>query len=244
MDALSTLNPGKFSSSNTAVAAAEDLKSARHLKRMPTPGDVNSSSTPGYLLLNSRAAGSIGASAATPTPLGGSAASSMKKKSAPPSKHLANIGARAEEKHQRMMERQRERLGAVGPSGNRLDDMDAFFFSDDEDEVETKMGKSRQGKKDDVLLSSGGNRERAAEAEKLARVISAREYAEARSKEKAEQVHQLLDIYFFALLTVNLCFLGRLLFTRRGSSLDDLLASRWSQLKRGAVNRKVAFQCI
>ncbi|KAL5963335.1 hypothetical protein TSMEX_008931 [Taenia solium] len=196
MDALSTLNPGKFSSSETAVATTGDLKSTRHLKRMPTPGDVNSSSTPGYLLLNSRSVGSsVGASTTTPTSIGVSPAITAKKKPAPPSKHLADIGARAEEKHQRMMAKQRERLSAAGvsgASGNRLDDMDAFFISDDEDEVKAETRKPQQRKKeDDVLFAGGGNRERAVEAEKLARVISAREYAERKTKEKAERAHQL-----------------------------------------------------
>lgn len=152
MDALFTLNPGQFSSSETAVATAEDLKSTRHLKRMPTPGDVNSSSTPGYLLLNSRSvSSSLGASTTTtPALLGISSAATTKKKSAPPSKHLADIGARAEEKHQRMMAKQRERLSAAGvggASGNRLDDMDAFFISDDEDEGKAETRKSQQRKK-------------------------------------------------------------------------------------------------
>ncbi|VDM32867.1 unnamed protein product [Hydatigera taeniaeformis] len=195
MDALSTLNPGKFSSSDTAVAAAEDFKSSRHLKRMPTPGDVNSSSTPGYLLLNSRSTGSsVGGAANTSFIAGAGAANIPKKKSAPPSKHLADIGARAEEKHQRMMAKQQERLSAVGvggTSGNRLDDMDAFFFSDDEDDVEARMRRTQQRKKEeDVLHADGGKRERVIEAEKLNRVISAREYAESRAKAKAERAGQ------------------------------------------------------
>ncbi|KAL5105784.1 hypothetical protein TcWFU_004775 [Taenia crassiceps] len=188
MDALSTLNPGKFSSSEAAVTTAEDSKSTRRLKRMPTPGDVNSSSTPGYLLLNSRSAGSSVGASTTSASVGANSATTAKKKSVPPSKHLADIGARAEEKHQRMMAKQRERLSAAGvggASGNRLDDMDAFFLSDDEDEAETRKSQPRK-KEDDVLFPGGGNRERAMEAQKLARVISAREYTERRTKEKGQ----------------------------------------------------------
>ena len=136
MDALSTLNPDQFSSSKSALLTPEELKLTRRIKRMPTPGDVNSSTTPGYLLLNNRGGGG-GAhistnspnAAATPDP----PSTNAKKKSAALSKHLAEIGARAEAKHKRMMEKKQEKLGSLGAGGKRLDDMDAFFFSDDDD---------------------------------------------------------------------------------------------------------------
>lgn len=42
-----------------------------------------------------------------------------------------------------------------------------------------------------MFFAGGGNRERAAEAQKLARVISAREYTERRMKEESERTNQL-----------------------------------------------------
>ncbi len=142
MDALSTLNPEKFGSSQIAPTAKAELRAGRS-KRLPTPGDINSTTTPAYLLLASRTYRSAvpaasGANAGTPpdspSTQPSASSTSKQKKSAPPSKHLADIGARAEEKHQKMMARKKEKLGAALAGRNRLDDMDAFFISDDDDD--------------------------------------------------------------------------------------------------------------
>lgn len=44
---------------------------------------------------------------------------------------------------------------------------------------------------DDILNAGGGNREKVAEAQKQARVISGKEYAEKKAREKAEREKQL-----------------------------------------------------
>nr|CDS30809.1 expressed conserved protein [Hymenolepis microstoma] len=202
MDALATLNPNKFGSSETAKAPSErKSKEICQIKRLPTPGDVNSSTTPAYMLLNTRGinAGLIGLQSSTIETSNGPSSScsggstsatsvSGKKKSAPPPKKLADIGARAEEKHQKMMAKRKERMNLLGAAGSRLDDLDAFLFSDDDGNNE-KSGK--HDKKDDILSAGGGNREKVAEAQKQARVISGKEFAERKAREKAARERQL-----------------------------------------------------
>ncbi|VDD74559.1 unnamed protein product [Mesocestoides corti] len=201
MDALSTLDPHKFGSSQATPTAREELKVGR-LKRLPTPGDVNSS-TPAYLLLASRghqAAVGVGGTAATTTTTSSatvSTTSNQRKKGLQPSKHLADIGARAELKHQKMLAMQREKLGNLPSAArSRLDDMDAFFISDDDkEEVVDPSANSKSPSvsvaQPDILLAGGGNRERVKEAEKAARVAAAADHAERRAKEKAERTKQL-----------------------------------------------------
>lgn len=149
MEALATLSPDKFSSAEALKATpAEKLNAIRQIKRLPTPGDINSSSTPGYILLNARGANigvtalqeSATAAATTNSANGVALTSTGKKKSAPPPKKLADIGARAEEKHKRMLAKKKEKMITFGAAGNRLDDMDAFFISDDESDDKLKEG--------------------------------------------------------------------------------------------------------
>ncbi|KAL7054843.1 hypothetical protein AAHC03_024317 [Spirometra sp. Aus1] len=189
LDALATLSPHQFASSQSAAATAADLKAGR-IKRLPTPGDI-SSSTPAYLIM--------------------SRSYRKKKKPAPPTKHLADIGARAEEKQLKMAARKNEKLCNVPAAGRqRLDDMDAFFISDDDEEDEHgkvggasfdaggKLPLSAKSKATpaapvatDLLYEGGGNRERVIEAEKAARAKAAQEHAEGRNREKAERAKQL-----------------------------------------------------
>lgn len=158
MDALSELDPQRFSSSKTTPTPKVDLKIAA-TKRLPTPGDVNSS-TPAYMLMATRTYRAAPVPASTPANFalsgqssanqsgasgsgiqnGASAAASKKIKTpASTSKHLAEIGAKAEKKHMKMVARKNEKLSNVPVAGrNRLDDMDAFFMSDDEDEEKEK----------------------------------------------------------------------------------------------------------
>ncbi|BHF84157.1 hypothetical protein SprV_0902730700 [Sparganum proliferum] len=234
LDALATLSPHQFASSQSAAAAAAtaaDLKAGR-IKRLPTPGDI-SSSTPAYLIMSrsyrtgspaTTSVAATGGASSGPTQNGSSdglasAAGSgpgKKKKPAPPTKHLADIGARAEEKQLKMAARKNEKLCNVPAAGRqRLDDMDAFFISDD-DEEENEHGKVG-GRNDcasfdaggklplsakskatpaapvstDLLYEGGGNRERVIEAEKAARAKAALEHAEGRNREKAERAKQL-----------------------------------------------------
>ncbi|VDL42913.1 unnamed protein product [Hymenolepis diminuta] len=203
MDALATLNPNKFGSAETAKAPPDEkLKAIRQLKRLPTPGDVNSSTTPAYMLLNTRginvgltglqnSATDILNDPSTSSNGGGTLgiSASGKKKSAPPPKKLADIGARAEEKHQKMMAKRKERMNLLGAAGSRLDDLDAFLFSDDDDSVSEKLKKHE--KRDDILDAGGGNREKVVEAQKQARVISGKEFAERRVREKIQREKQL-----------------------------------------------------
>ncbi|KAM7534131.1 hypothetical protein Aperf_G00000105152 [Anoplocephala perfoliata] len=190
MEALATLNPDKFSHAEAAkVTPAEKLNAIRQIKRLPTPGDINSSTTPGYVLLNARGA-NIGVTGLQENATGATTTSTNsaiqtltgKKKSAPPPKKLADIGARAEEKHRRMLAKKKEKMVAFGAAGNRLDDMDAFFISDDDNDND----KLRE---DNILLAGGGNAElAAAEPAKQARVISGKEFSE---REKVKREKQL-----------------------------------------------------
>nr|VZI19468.1 unnamed protein product [Spirometra erinaceieuropaei] len=227
LDALATLSPHQFASSQSAAATAADLKTGR-IKRLPTPGDI-SSSTPAYLIMSrsyrtgspatTTSVAATGGASAGPTQNGGSsdgpttAASGpgKKKKPAPPTKHLADIGARAEEKQLKMAARKNEKLCNVPAAGRqRLDDMDAFFISDDDEEDEHgkvggasydaggKLPLSAKSKATpaapvatDLLYEGGGNRERVIEAEKAARAKAAQEHAEGRNREKAERAKQL-----------------------------------------------------
>uniref|UniRef100_A0A0R3TC19 TIP_N domain-containing protein n=1 Tax=Rodentolepis nana TaxID=102285 RepID=A0A0R3TC19_RODNA len=166
MDALATLNPNKFGSSETAKVPSERKpKDISQFKRLPTPGDVNSSTTPAYMLLNTRGinAGLIGlqnsaiesSNGPSSSCSGGSTSAtsvSGKKKSAPPPKKLADIGARAEEKHHKMMAKRKERMNLFGAAGSRLDDLDAFLFSDDDDGDNEKPGK--HDKKGELILQN------------------------------------------------------------------------------------------
>uniref|UniRef100_A0A0X3PM76 Coiled-coil domain-containing protein 43 n=2 Tax=Schistocephalus solidus TaxID=70667 RepID=A0A0X3PM76_SCHSO len=229
LDALATLSPHQFASSQSPAITVADLKAGR-IKRLPTPGDI-SSSTPAYLIMSrsyrtaspATTAPSVATSGATTAPLHNGSSEGLtstgsgagkKKKPAPPTKHLADIGARAEEKQLRMAARKNEKLCNVPAAGRqRLDDMDAFFISDDDEDEHSRVGgrndcatfdaggKLPQPTKSkatptaaastDILYEGGGNRERVIEAEKATRAKAAQEHAEGRNREKAERAKQL-----------------------------------------------------
>ncbi|VDL98016.1 unnamed protein product [Schistocephalus solidus] len=229
LDALATLSPHQFASSQSPAITVADLKAGR-IKRLPTPGDI-SSSTPAYLIMSrsyrtaspATTAPSVATSGATTAPLHNGSSEGLtstgsgagkKKKPAPLTKHLADIGARAEEKQLRMAARKNEKLCNVPAAGRqRLDDMDAFFISDDDEDEHSRVGgrndcatfdaggKLPQPTKSkatptaaastDILYEGGGNRERVIEAEKATRAKAAQEHAEGRNREKAERAKQL-----------------------------------------------------
>lgn len=132
MDALAFLNPSQFGTGQSAVLAACPVG----VKRLPTPGDpVPGDYASRYFNRVFRSPMPNAAAAShdiDPDPQ----KTGRKKKPPPPAKHIAEVGARAEAKQMGGHSRKRDRLAGIVAGGRtRVDEMDAFLFSDDEDDT-------------------------------------------------------------------------------------------------------------
>lgn len=179
-DALSFLNPTLFGQSHTTTER-------RTVTRLPTPGDRPKGFIPPTILPYV---------AAPPVPPARTVEETeqevvqdqqkqKKKKSSAPPKHIAKVGALAEARKKS----DQSKFAADGNPGSsargavraRQDEMDAFLFSDNDSESDSKA----------ILPQKQDNRSAVEAAERNARQMASVSHAQRKSDEKASRAKQL-----------------------------------------------------